>query len=258
MNIIDEVMKIAMVFFCYAGDAALLRQALRAVPVLRAAGAAVDVFLCDDAAAPLGVDNVPEWVRYYRQTGFYRGGNLNGLQCIEGMVEVYADIMTVRRYAWVVKVDCDTYVNSLEWLRRVDAGLFSFVGTVHVNNHASGACYAVSRGGVELLAGAMREARWRGAAERARCEDRVLYNICRCVGNNVLGRPARDGRPHPLRLCHDWELLPRADFSELRQAAAVDFKRCRWNSEPGQWQQDAAVAVERMKQYADYVEGLGR
>lgn len=255
MGIITD-MKIAMVFFCYAGDARLLAVALRAVPFLRRRGDLVDVYVVDDAAAPLGAENVPEWV-HYRQTGFDRGGNLNGLECIEGMVGVYDELMAAGWYDWVVKADCDTWVNSFDWLRGVDAARVSFVGTVHVNNHASGACYALSRCGAELLAGALLNPLYRGAAVRGHCEDKVMYNLCRLIGDNVLGRPARDGEPHPLRLCHDWELEPRAAFDDLRQAAAVDFKRCRWNSKPELWQQDCVAAVERMEAYADYVEGLG-
>lgn len=256
VKIIITDMKCALVFFTYKGDAQLLATALRAVPQLTRGGNEVACYVVDDAAAPLGRESLPKWVHYMR-TEFNRGGNLNGLECIAGMVGVYDAVMARGAYDWLIKADCDTYINGLEWLRGVDPEVFSFVGTVHVNDHASGACYAMSARGVATVKHALEEAKWRGAAERGHCEDKVLYNICKVIGN-VLGRPARTGEPHPLRLCHDWELLPRADFLELRQAAAVDFKRCRWNSKRELWQQDAAEAVARMEQYADYVEGLGR
>lgn len=242
-------MKVALCFFCYKNDAELLDCALRAVPRLRAAGDEVVVYLADDAAAPL--ESLPGWqvegVEYMR-TGFERRGNLNGAECVRGMVEVYAGIMREGGYDWVIKADCDTVVNGLDWLRGCDA---DFVGTVHVNGHVSGSCYAISRRGVELLEAALATPRWYGAAERAWCEDKALYNICRCVGGRVEGREGGGNAIGGQLLYHDWLVQPRVPLELLREAAAVDFKACRWNSKRERWQQDAVEGLARMREYVD-------
>ena len=78
-------MNVALVFFTYEGDAALLELAVQAAPRLRRQGHTVDVYVVDDAAKPLAVP--PAGCRY-RQTGFARRGNLNGAECVVGMVDV--------------------------------------------------------------------------------------------------------------------------------------------------------------------------
>lgn len=242
-------MRVALVFFTYAGDAELLAEAVKAVPALRARGDVVDVYVADDAAAPLPADAVPEGVEYMR-TDFARRGNLNGAECVRGMAEVYAGIMRRGGYRWLVKCDCDTWLNSLEWVRRVDAAVHSIVGTVHVRDYVSGACYAMSRWAVERVAEALRTPLWYGACERAMCEDKCFFYLCKEICGGELGRPARDGEPHPLRLYHDWMHAPRVELASLADAAAVDFKRCRWHSPAAAWSEDRAEGLARMRAYA--------
>lgn len=238
-------MKVALVFFAYSGDEDLLNMAVQAVPRLRAQGHVVDCYVLDDAASPL--DMPPKGCRYWR-TEWPRMGNLNGVECIVGMVEEYAAIFATGGYDWVVKADCDTFVNSFDWLEVLDAREVAFAGTVHVSNYCSGACYAVSRGAVKWLREKLQDRMWRGKAERGHCEDKVLCNMCRVApGMRV---HALDGRVGGVtgKLCHAWQGEP-LPFEELREAYAVDFKACRWNSPPDRWEDDAVQAVEQMSNY---------
>lgn len=237
-------MNVALVFFTYEGDAALLELAVQAAPRLRRQGHAVDVYVVDDAARPLAVP--PAGCRY-RRTEFARGGNLNGAECIVGMVDVYDDVFRGGVYEWVIKADCDTFVNDVEWLRGVQG---VFAGTVHVNRHCSGSCYALRRDGVEWLRARLAEPSWRGAAQRGYCEDRVLFNMCRMSGMGVHALAA-NGRPDGM-LWHDWKgerLAPK----ELTRAYAVDFKRCRWDSKPENWAADAVEGLQRMREYVNFL-----
>lgn len=237
-------MNVALVFFAYEGDAELLELAVKAGPWLRRQGHEVDVYVLDDAARPLAVP--PAGCRYWR-TRFERGGNLNGAACVQGMVEAYEEVFDSGLYEWVIKVDSDTFVNGLEWLRGVDG---VFAGTVHVEDYCSGACYAVKRAGVEWLAERLMEESWLRAAQRGYCEDKVIFNMCRLSGMGVHALRA-DGVPDG-KLWHDWqgERLP---LSVLKRAYAVDFKRCRWNSKEDNWEADRAEGLRRMREYVNFL-----
>ena len=242
-------MNVGLVYFCYRGDEVLLGMALQAAERLRRRGDAVTVYLLDDVKAPLEV--VPPGV-VYKRTSFERGGNLNGLECIVGMVDEYERILRVGGHEWLVKVDCDTFLNSLDWLRGLSCREVAFSGTIHVNDHCSGACYAVSRAGVECLQTRLQEPSWRGKAARGFCEDKVIYHMSRLSGLDVLAL-RNEGNELDGSLYHDWLAVERVHPRELLRAYAVDFKACRWNSRPEYWEQDAITALERMKQFCDYL-----
>lgn len=241
-------MNIALCFFSYSKDEPLLNLAMQAVPLLRSKGDIVDVYCIDDEASPL--DMPPTGTRYWR-TRFPRGGNLNGLPCIMGMVDEFEAIMSGGKYDWLIKTDCDTYINSLDWLRGLKPRETAFAGTIHVNDHCSGACYAVSREGVEVLHERLQYPSWQGKAARGHCEDKVLFHMSRLSGLNVhVFR--NDGNELDGSLYHDWLATERKEPRELMKAYAVDFKACRWNSRPEYWEQDAITAYERMKQYVEF------
>lgn len=242
-------MNVGLVFFAYKNDEPLLRLALEAVPRLRAAGDNVEVFVFDDASAPLSAP--PRGVKY-QQTHFDRGGNLNGLQCIQGMLEAYARVMAYGRFSWLIKADCDTFVNNIEWLRDLDAKSTAFAGTIHVNDHASGACYALSREGVAVLQERMLCPSWQGKASRGYCEDRVFYHMSRLSGLDIAAF-RNDANALDGPLFHAWLAARRYEPAELLKAYAVDFKACRWNSRPEDWEQDAATALERMTEYCNFI-----
>ena len=240
-------MNVALCFFTYSGDATLLDMAVQAVPRLRRQGHKVDFYVIDDAFSPLEMP--PAGCRYWRTT-FDRKGNLNGAECIVGMVDEYAAIFRMGLYEWVIKVDSDTFLNNIDWLKEVSSQNTAFAGTIHVNEHCSGACYAVSRNGVDWLQERFKESSWVGAAERGYCEDKVLYNMCKLSGMQVHALRA-DALPDG-KLWHDWQ-GEKKPFTELKKAYAVDFKACRWNSKKTNWAIDKKDAIERMKQYTTYL-----
>lgn len=74
------------------------------------------IYLADDAAAPLP-DNVrPEGCRYAR-THFRRGGNLNGLDAVAGVLDTLRWCMEDAGVVWCTKIDADTWLNDVGWLR---------------------------------------------------------------------------------------------------------------------------------------------
>lgn len=240
-------MNIGLLFFTYTADAPLLACALRAAPRLRAQGHSVSTYIVDDAAHPLASPGevVPPDAVYTRTT-FDRGGNLNGLPCITAMADIYAAYAPA--HDWLIKADCDTFVNHLQWLEGVDPTATGIVGTVHVNSHASGACYAISAVGAQTVQGLLKTELWQRRATRAHCEDRFFYCALR-MQDLVLGRDSSANAIHPHLLHHDWYTGGHQTYHVLTRAAAVDFKACRWNSPRENWDADRATALTRMQEY---------
>ena len=248
-------MNVGIIFFSYRGDKALLELSLRAVPRLREQGHEVTAYVADDGAAPLsGPLNVPPCgIKYYRTT-FDRKGNLNGVECIRGMAEEYEAILRKTGHDWLIKADCDTFINHLRWLDGVDPEATSMVGTIHVETYCSGACYAISRRGAARLPGLLEKKLWQERAERAHCEDRFFWHALRMTGNgDVLARHANGAEISHLRLHHDWQ-HPGISLAELTEAAAVDFKRCRWHTPAANWESDREQALTRYRAYIEHIE----
>lgn len=244
-------MNIAIVFFSYAGDAQLLQQSLRAIPHLRAYGDRIDVYLADDAADP--IPDIPEHTHYISTT-FYRCGNLNGLDCILGMARTYAHILSCADYDWIIKTDCDTYINHLHWLRNINPADCLFTGTTHAHDYPSGPCYAISAAGIRAVNSLLSDPVWQGKAMRGHCEDRVFYHLAKHPGHTLTIPHAPT--PTPNALFHDWTTPTPLPLSDLIPPYAVDFKTCRWNSPPSTWQLHAATALSRLTAYANLKDSL--
>lgn len=134
-------MKIAIIYFCFSKDIHLLNLSLKGVEYLRKKypNTTIDVFLYDDSNSPL--DTIPDGVTY-EQTTFERCGNLNNYKCVAGMLERYKRAADAG-YDWVIKCDCDTIVNNLEWILENNPNDVAHVGFEEYN-HMQGPCYAIS------------------------------------------------------------------------------------------------------------------
>lgn len=249
-------MKIAICFFSYEKDAALLNVALRGVKRLQEMNPAdiLDVYVYDDAAAPMGRDAMPGWVEY-AVTDFDRKGNLNGLECIQGMLGIYTGLTGGDAgYDWVIKADSDTYINSLEWLREVNVMRTAHVGTCYREDYGSGSCYALSAAGIAGLKELMAEESVQRRVAVAKCEDRVFCRLSRMTGLAVDCRHNGKNEISERYLYQDWMVEEPADIAKLPEAAAVCFKRCMWHTGCETWQDDREVALERMEAYADMMD----
>ncbi len=130
--------------FCYKEDEPLL--ALCAQRVKEVDPAAV-IYAISDAAAP--VRKVPEGVQL-RETSFPRGGSLNGLLCVAGMLSVFRELMEAEGAGYVVKLDADTWVNALPgWEADDGVGYLGFERWQVFQ--PAGHCYRLSRAAVERM-----------------------------------------------------------------------------------------------------------
>lgn len=248
-------MKIAIVFFTYDKDAGLLNQALRGVKRLRAKYTdwQIDAYICDDANHPLE-DVSTEWLR--QQTTFDRQGNLNGIDCIRGMLAVHAEIFAQGGYDWVVKTDSDTYINNLDWLMGIDKDRVAQVGTHHINDFNSGSCYAFSEAGVRSMLALLEDEIIQKRCNIAYKEDVVMTRLARQAHMEVVQNENEQNEPGEKKLFNDFDTEEELPLSELQGAAAVAFKNCRWHDTLEKYIADVSRAEERMTAYADYVVNL--
>ncbi len=172
-------MKIAIVFFTYGGDEELLRYALRGVERLKAKTShTVDVYVYDQDDRPLSAP--PDGVEY-RRTTFDRGGNLNGLACVEAMAAIYAALG--RSYTWIIKADSDVIIHDLDWVLAFDPSATSMVGSSYNGaTHIHGSCYAVSADGAQAMEQALNNEETRAEVARRRCEDAAFTYLAGLSG----------------------------------------------------------------------------
>ena len=245
-------MKIAMLFFSYKNDEQLLAQALRAVPRLRELNPndTIDIYVRDDATAPMS--KAPDGVDY-KQTTFNRCGNLNGLDCVEGMAGEYSAIIEAGGYDWLVKLDCDTYLNSLDWLRDNDPERTTHVGTVTISNYAAGACYAVSRLGAQQLQQHLQNEITRKRISIAYCEDKVISRLLNMQFQARLQYNLKNEIAANM-LYLDWLSAEEMELSERLKPYAVTFKKCRWHTTPDTYTADIDDGLRKITAYADYAD----
>lgn len=128
--------------FCYREDYKCLDLCIGQI---RKADPDARIFLFDDGAAPLPKKDIPKGADiFYKKTYFQRNGNLNGLECVRGMLSCMQDIPGKDP---VIKIDSDTLLMSTVEIkkslfeRRMLAGGFQCA----VPFAWSGVCYWVTR-----------------------------------------------------------------------------------------------------------------
>lgn len=105
-------MKLAFIYFTYLCDQLMLEYSIDSINRLKQFYD-IDIFVVDDSNAPM--TNIPSGVIYSKST-FNRNGNLNGKDCLIGIIKEYKKIFDYHNYDWCIKIDPDVYVNHLDWL----------------------------------------------------------------------------------------------------------------------------------------------
>lgn len=97
--------------FTYRHDAATLSQAVRGI---RAIEPSATIAVIDDAGNPLAA--LPEHVDYYAQSSFDRKRNLNGIECVAGILSTLTGLMDSYRQDRIIKFDSDMILlNPVPW-----------------------------------------------------------------------------------------------------------------------------------------------
>ena len=99
--------------FCYREDYKCLELC---VGQIRRVDPDCTIYLFDDGKAPLARKDIPRGRDIiYKKTYFERNRNLNGLECIRGMLSCMRDIPGREP---IIKIDADTLLMSLEEIRK--------------------------------------------------------------------------------------------------------------------------------------------
>ena len=120
----NNKMKIALMYFCYDKDEKMLNLSLKTIDRLRKIYD-IDVYVIDDLNHPM--KEIPKNVIYW-STSFNRNFNLNGKEALDGVISCYTKIFNQNNYDWVIKVDPDTVVNTLEDFEIVDPEKYCNIG----------------------------------------------------------------------------------------------------------------------------------
>lgn len=104
--------KIAVVIMSFKGDDSCLKQCLRGLEEQKKKGYDLEIHILDDANTPLNPDDYKGY--HYRKTFFPRNKNLNGVACTLGMLMEMLRIARETRAEYILKVDSDMFIRSLD------------------------------------------------------------------------------------------------------------------------------------------------
>ena len=95
------------VTFCYKPDEDMLRMSSARI---RELDPTAKIYAVNDPAAPI-TEPIPGVT--FMQGNFPRGGNLNGLAAVAGELAVFERLLNAEKADYIVKFDCDLWVNQL-------------------------------------------------------------------------------------------------------------------------------------------------
>lgn len=138
----NKLIKMNYAIFCYREDYKCLELC---VGQIRRVDPDCTIYLFDDGKAPLARKDIPRGRDIiYKKTYFERNRNLNGLECIRGMLSCMRDIPGREP---IIKIDADTLLMSLEEIRKSLLERRKLAGGYQcaVPFAWSGVCYWVTR-----------------------------------------------------------------------------------------------------------------
>lgn len=146
-------------YFTYSGHAELLSWTLEAgLKLIEHSGLkyGVDIsfVIIDDGNRPCDEVTLEKWKNWgceYRTSSFRRNGNLNGQECITGILSEFKKSIK-RKKDVIVKMDSDTLLLNTDWLENFIADKEALVTASDDRGCFYGMCYAMKPDMVDALA----------------------------------------------------------------------------------------------------------
>ncbi len=126
------------------------------------------------------------------------GGNLNGKEMIEGMLDTFVRIMEFNHERHIIKMDCDAWLNNVDWLKegywRKDGALEpDYIGLERAEPlTAAGDCYRISLYAARAALKLLRARQW--DAKMPLPEDRTILELVMRSRLPVMTLPYTDGK----------------------------------------------------------------
>lgn len=256
-------MNIAIVYFSFSKDKALLLQSLRSIPRLTKDGRdTVTTFVFDDASSTIGPEPFAGTEVRYSTTDFPRCGNLNGTTCVLGMAACFRNIFDTLSPDWIIKVDSDVFINDLEFLRKLDPSIIGGGGSFSELHFAHGCLYAISAYGLAAIESQLSREdviKRMNSSPRLVQEDRMFSLLMRMGGAMQFRLEATNNPLSHGRGCYqdfDWVSVKRREnpsYDDMLKHCGVSFKT-QTHSTRSEAERDAnrADALVRLTAYADF------
>lgn len=167
---------IRIYIFTYAGDA---QEAVACVRCARTALPGALVTVADDSAFPVPEEARNAFLAYgarYRRTNFPRNGNLNGPECVKGIISTLAG--GVADDDIVVKIDSDTALLSGGWIESMSGAGLDWYCCGTGARRFYGLCYAMSGRVARLAADALQHENLPENAPEDLTIGRTVINLC--------------------------------------------------------------------------------
>lgn len=194
-------------------------------------------------------------------TDFDRKGNLNGFDCMFGMVSTYKTLVDQYNLDYIMKYDSDCFLNDLSFIKRAEEALLAQgisldrlvqIGSSFCNICCQGCAQTMSKNGVNGLASLFYNMKNLTSPQakilRRRCElgyyeDRVMSMLLEMIPNSV----RFDIKTLPNCLGHlDCFTKPNADFTKY---TSLTFKA--YTMGGGDWSRDKAY--DELKKYVEKI-----
>lgn len=234
------------VSFTFATDAPLLALAARRIQALDANAIVVAV---DDPEHPTPPEMRADGI-IYRESSFPRSGNLNGLDCIAGMLATMSDLMDEFDSDHIVKFDSDLWPNNLSaFLTSTDSDSYDYLATERWHfAQPAGYIYRLSRRLCNRLSEeiAARRSLDLFPADNKYPEDQTIYTLALQLRAAAALIPFTSGASTGLTDCSP---------SDLARAATADVVHC-GEPLPDGSRASRLQVLGRMASLAHYVHSL--
>ena len=182
------------VTFCYKPDEDMLRMSSARI---RELDPSAKIYAVNDPAAPI-TEPIPGVT--FMQADFPRGGNLNGLATVAGELAVFQRLLDAENADYIVKFDCDLWVNQLgPFLQTLPEAGLSVPDYLSVERAEpfvpSGMLYRLSKWAVRSITNEFNRRSQAGQWAKWRFpEDITIYNLARQGRLNCTLIPFTEGR----------------------------------------------------------------
>lgn len=140
--------RIAYNIFTYNKDYPCLKECIKSIRRLKGCKGS-KIFVWDDGLNPLNPEQVQQIKSlagvHYEKTFFNRNKNLNGIECVVGMLICFELSRRLSKAKYIFKVDCDSYLNSIDYYVNALKNGYDMVGTAltYIMGYCAGCCYAL-------------------------------------------------------------------------------------------------------------------